>query len=212
MLGIIIGIASIIAIVSTINGTNEQIKKNLIGDGSNAVKVSLYNQDYEMDFAVQTAPNGVKYMDKSVLQSIEDLEEVELACTYHNRNAYSNIYYQNTSLAGGTLIGSDMKYLEVYNYEIGKGRGFSDDDIETRKKVAIIDDKTAENIFPNAVAIGKIIEIEKEPFTVIGVMSKKDEFAPTINNIQDYYTYKTDYTSVLVRRPGILSFREPKSV
>lgn len=217
MLGIIIGIASIIAIVSTINGTNEQIKKNLIGDGSNAVKVSLYNQDYEMDFAVQTAPNGVKYMDKSVLQSIEDLEEVELACTYHNRNAYSNIYYQNTSLAGGTLIGSDMKYLEVYNYEIGKGRGFSDDDIQTHKKVAIIDDKTAENIFPNAVAIGKIIEIEKEPFTVIGVMSKKDEFAPTINNIQDYYTYKTDYTSGTVLIPDscwptVYQFDEPHFV
>ena len=42
MLGIIIGIASIIAIVSTIKGTNDQIEKNLIGSGDNTVKVSLY--------------------------------------------------------------------------------------------------------------------------------------------------------------------------
>ncbi|MBQ3432096.1 MAG: ABC transporter permease [Clostridia bacterium] len=217
MLGIIIGIASIIAIVSTINGTNEQIKKNLIGDGSNAVKVSLYNQDYEMDFAVQEAPIGVKYMDAALIEKIEKLDEVDIACAYHNRNAYSNIFYQNTSLAGGTLIGADMKYLDVYNYEIGKGRGFSDADIASCKKVAIIDDKTAENIFPNAVAIGKIIEIEKEPFVVIGVMNKKDEFTPDINNISDYYTYKTDYTSGTVLIPDscwptVYQFDEPHFV
>lgn len=217
MLGIIIGIASIIAIVSTINGTNEQIKRNLIGDGSNAVKVSLYNQDYEMDFSVQSAPNSVGYISDELLQKIEKIDEVELACTYHNRNSYSNIFYRNTSLAGGTLIGSDMRYLQVYNYEITKGRGFSDNDFSVRKKVAIIDDKTAENIFPSTNAIGKIIEIESEPFTVIGVMAKKDEFAPTINNIKDYYTYKTDYTSGTVLIPDacwptVYQFDEPQFV
>ncbi len=47
MLGIIIGIASIITIVSTIKGTNEQIKKNLVGSGVNAVVISLYQEDYQ---------------------------------------------------------------------------------------------------------------------------------------------------------------------
>ena len=46
MLGIIIGIASIIAIVSTIKGTNDQIEKNLIGSGNNTVKVALYQEDW----------------------------------------------------------------------------------------------------------------------------------------------------------------------
>ena len=49
MLGIIIGIASIITIVSTIKGTNEQIKENLIGSGSNVVNVTLYQDDWEYD-------------------------------------------------------------------------------------------------------------------------------------------------------------------
>ena len=51
MLGIIIGIASIIAIVSTIKGTNEQIEQNLIGAGDNNVTVQLYQGDYSMDFS-----------------------------------------------------------------------------------------------------------------------------------------------------------------
>ena len=52
MLGIIIGIASIIAIVATIKGTNEQIKENLIGSGNNVVKVTLKldKSDYDMQY------------------------------------------------------------------------------------------------------------------------------------------------------------------
>ena len=46
MLGIIIGIAAIIAIVSTIQGTNEQIKENLIGAGDNTVEIALYQGDW----------------------------------------------------------------------------------------------------------------------------------------------------------------------
>ena len=48
MLGIIIGIASIISIVSTIKGTNEQIKQNLIGAGNNVVRVQLYQNDTDI--------------------------------------------------------------------------------------------------------------------------------------------------------------------
>ena len=59
MLGIIIGIAAIIAIVSTIKGTNEQIKNNLIGAGNNTVSVQLYQGDSPYDFTYQSAPDGV---------------------------------------------------------------------------------------------------------------------------------------------------------
>ena len=59
MLGIIIGIASIIAIVSTIKGTNEQIKNNLIGAGNNTVTVALYQGDMQYDFTYQQKPASV---------------------------------------------------------------------------------------------------------------------------------------------------------
>ena len=59
MLGIIIGIASIITIISTIKGTNEQIKQNLIGSGSNIVNVQLYQNDWTVDMSYQT-PDGIR--------------------------------------------------------------------------------------------------------------------------------------------------------
>lgn len=60
MLGIIIGIAAIIAIVSTIKGTNEQIKNNLIGAGNNTVSVQLYQGDSPYDFTYQSAPTACR--------------------------------------------------------------------------------------------------------------------------------------------------------
>ena len=59
MLGIIIGIGSIIAIVSTIKGTNEQIKKNLVGAGNNAVNIQLYQGDWTLDLSYQEVPDGI---------------------------------------------------------------------------------------------------------------------------------------------------------
>ena len=59
MLGIIIGIGSIIAIVSTIKGTNEQIKKNLVGAGNNAVNIQLYQGDWTLDLSYHEVPDGI---------------------------------------------------------------------------------------------------------------------------------------------------------
>ena len=60
MLGIIIGIASIISIVSTIQGTNEQIKQNLIGGGNNTVDIELYRADEKIQVSdYEQAPSGV---------------------------------------------------------------------------------------------------------------------------------------------------------
>ena len=70
MLGIIIGIASIIAISSTIMGTNEQIKQNLIGAGNNAVTVKLYQGEYELQLEYEQVPEGVPVLGKEVLEEI----------------------------------------------------------------------------------------------------------------------------------------------
>ncbi|MBQ8974804.1 MAG: ABC transporter permease, partial [Oscillospiraceae bacterium] len=74
MLGIIIGIASIITIVSTIKGTNEQIKKNLVGSGVNAVVVSLYQEDYQYDFSYSAFPDNVAVISEDTRQEIEKLD------------------------------------------------------------------------------------------------------------------------------------------
>ena len=79
MLGIIIGIASIISIVSTIKGTNEQIKRNIIGAGNNVVRVQLYQNDTDWVYEVTSygMPQGIPQVDEDTYQEILDMPQVE---------------------------------------------------------------------------------------------------------------------------------------
>lgn len=90
MLGIIIGIASIISIVSTIKGTNEQIKQNLIGAGNNNVTVSLKqgDGDYWMDNGL---PSGVSKLSDDQKKRIREQDQVENASFYTERTYVSGI-------------------------------------------------------------------------------------------------------------------------
>ena len=71
MLGIIIGIAAIITIVSTIKGTNEQIKENLIGAGNNVVTVQLNQGGYTYDMSWNPLPVGVRTITEQTRKELE---------------------------------------------------------------------------------------------------------------------------------------------
>ena len=113
MLGIIIGIAAIIAIVSTIKGTNEQIKENLIGSGENTVDVQLYQGDntYEIDF--YGIPDGVPVISEETREQLVELDHVDNASLYVSRETYNAVYYQNTPMSGGKVYGIDKNYLDT---------------------------------------------------------------------------------------------------
>ena len=98
MLGIIIGIAAIIAIVSTIEGTNQQIKQNLIGSGSNTVDIQLYENDWPIDLSYSEAPYGVPQISDEILKEIKDLDEVKSASKYTSRQVYDGVYFINNSI------------------------------------------------------------------------------------------------------------------
>ena len=84
MLGIIIGIASIITIISTIKGTNEQIKQNLIGSGSNIVNVQLYQNDWAVDMSYQT-PDGIRVLQDEQRDEMIALDGVADVTLYRSR-------------------------------------------------------------------------------------------------------------------------------
>lgn len=151
MLGIIIGIASIIAIVSTIKGTSEQIKEDLIGAGNNTVTISLYDGDssYDPMFGMSNSGNP-PLLSNAQKEEVREMEHVENVTFFHT-NTYSSVYYQNTSLQGGTVYGIDENYLDTCGYMVQSGRGFIQKDYENLNKVALIDNNAAENLFPEKI-------------------------------------------------------------
>lgn len=216
MLGIIIGIAAIIAIVSTIKGTNEQIKENLIGSGENTVEVQLYQGDYTYEMEYNGVPMGVPVIGDDIVKSIGKVDGVKSVATYLSRQDYDGVYYLNTSLSGGYVMGVSENYLSTCNYIMQKGRGFTDADYKNFNKVAILDEDSANSLFQGEDPVGKTIEISQEPFIIIGVVTKSDNFEPTINSIEDYYTYAEQSSGKVyvpdADWPIIYRYDEPQNV
>lgn len=198
MLGIIIGIASIITIVSTIKGTNEQIKKNLIGAGNNVVTVSLSQDGHDFDVEYSALPQGVKAISEDTRAQLDTLDFVEECSCYLSRSWADNVYYKNTPF-NGKICGVDSHYLSVYDYRICGGRGFVDSDFSECRKIALVDSKSAQGLFSGENPVGKTLEIYGEPFTIVGVFAASEENAPVINDINDYWMYSdTESGTVLI--------------
>ena len=215
MLGIIIGIAAIITIVSTIKGTNEQIKENLIGAGNNVVTVELNQGGYSYDMSWNSIPSGVRLITEETRAELEKISGVEKVSLYLSRNYADMVYYKNTQF-NGEVYGIDRNYLSVYGLQVKSGRGFTQGDFENFRKVVLVDDNAVKTLFGGESPVGQSIEIQSEVFTVVGVVALSEEFAPTINSLNDYWLY-ADRSSGAIYMPSavwptVYRFDEPQNV
>lgn len=214
MLGVIIGIASIIAIVSTIKGTNEQIMQNLIGAGNNNVTVSLRqgSDEYYMDMGL---PQGVHPITDEQKERIRDLDGAADASFYTKRSYSSTIQSAAASLENASIYGIDTHYLNTGGYEVYAGRPLADADYDGNHKVVLLDQTAAEVLFTGGDAVGETIEISGEPFTVVGLIRKSDDFQPVINSYSDYLNYyQEEYGMVMmpdVSWPILYQYDEPEN-
>ncbi len=189
MLGIIIGIASIITIVSTIKGTNEQIKENLIGAGNNVVSVQLKRSGSDYTADGMGIPEDVSTISEKVRRRAEHEEGVKEIAVYRTRDSWSaSVYYRDKQFEG-KILGVDQHYFSVYDYVITYGRIFDEYDQENYRKCIIIDENTAVSFFSGENPIGKVLEIGGEPYVVIGVAERQNVVQPAINSVADYETY-----------------------
>ncbi|RKJ39609.1 FtsX-like permease family protein [Acutalibacter sp. 1XD8-33] len=206
MLGIIIGIAAIISIVSTIKGTNEQIKQNLIGAGNNVTRVQLYRADnsdypYGMDEGI---PQGIPQISSGTLDEIAAMDDVVSASAYTRRNYGYSYYYGNVELSSCPTYGVDNNYFTTCGYSVKRGRMFVPKDFTDFRPVAVIDDNTAKSLFQSEDPIGKTIEYNSIALVVVGVVELDTKFEPVINSEEDYYTYMNNRNAGAVFLPNVI--------
>lgn len=219
MLGIIIGIASIISIVSTIKGTNEQIKQNLIGAGNNVTRIQLYhssdgNYQYSMDEGI---PDGIPPISDEVYEAILDLKDVEGAAAYTRRPYNTSYFYGNTQLSDCPTYGVDNAYFSTCGYKIKRGRMFVPNDMTDFRPVVILDENAAKSLFQDKNPVGETIELNSIALTVVGVVELDTKFEPVINSVEDYWTYMSSRNSGAVFLPyalwpALFSYDEPQEV
>lgn len=169
MLGIIIGIASVIAIVSIgagaqilITGSVEKIGTNLVG-----VLPGKSNDKGPPAGALGIVITTLTYDDAMAIRKIPSVVGVS---AYANGNG--EISAGKNSL-DGTYNGVSADYPFVENHQVEIGRFYTENEEQTSKKVAVLGVEMKERLFPHGSAIGKKIKIDSATFTIIGVMEKK---------------------------------------
>lgn len=214
MLGVIIGIASIIAIVSTIKGTNEQIVQSLIGAGNNNVTVTLKqgSDDYWMEAGL---PDGVPPLTEDQKTRIRDLKGAADATFYYSRSYVDGVTSGNETYQSGNLAGVDGHYLDTTGYLVYEGRKLIESDFKTGRKVILLDESAKTALFPRGDAIGKTVEVRGEPFTVIGLIRRKKAAVQNIQSLNDYFMYSSNRRGVLLipetAWPIVYGFDEPQN-
>ena len=215
MLGIIIGIAAIITIVSTIKGTNEQIKENLIGAGNNVVSVQLNQNGNQYDLSWSPLPDNVRVISEETRQALEDINGAEEVSLYYSRSYTDGFFYLDTPF-NGNVLGVDRHYFSTYGMQIRAGRGFTEKDYTEFRKVALVDSTAAKSLFSGAGPGGREIEFGSDVYTVVGVIGPAEEFTPTINSLNDYYLYANNGSGSIYFPdslwPALYQFDEPQSV
>ncbi len=216
MLGVIIGIASIIAIVSTIKGTNDQIMENLVGKGNNNVEIKLMQGTAEFEFdGYSGMPQGVSLISDEQKERIRNIRHVVDASFFYSRIYAEFITHGQLRLDDARVYGIDDHFLNTYGYVVYKGRHFIESDRTNYRKVVMLDTAAAEILFNGRDPIGETIEIKSEPFVVVGLFEAKQDFIPDIKTLDDYQIYEeSTYGTVLLPDacwPIVYNFDEPQN-
>lgn len=188
MLGIIIGIAAIIAIVSTIQGTSEQIKENLVGSGNNLVEVKLSAGEWDYSTG-DTSAQGIPVITEDIMAEVLAIDEVVTASKYRIGNMWEGINYKDVALENSSVYGVDENYFSVMGYGLLKGRLFVDADQKKYKKVVILDSVAADALFRDENPVGNTLEIKGDTYTIVGVVEQTTPYHPVAETYSEWYTY-----------------------
>ncbi|MCZ7625797.1 MAG: ABC transporter permease [Candidatus Methylomirabilis sp.] len=172
MLGIIIGVAAVIAMMAVGSGATAQIQEQIRSIGSNVIIV----------MSGSMTSGGIRIGAGSVLTLSEDDAKAianecpAVALVAPSSRGTAQVVFGNTNWS--TVIrGTTPEYLQIRDFTVESGRPFTWRDVDGSTKVALIGQTVAQNLFGGSDPVGQIIRIKKVPFTVLGVLTPKGQSA-----------------------------------
>ena len=169
MLGIIIGVASVITMLAIGQGSKRSIQAQISEMGSNMIMIQ---PGADMRGGVRQDASA---METLKLQDYEDIvnETRYVSATSPSVNSSGQAIY-GVNNAPTTVYGISPDYMEIRRYEVEDGDMFSDQDVQTAAKVCVIGKTVVDNLFPGGEnPVGKVIRFQKLPFRVVGVLKSK---------------------------------------
>lgn len=169
MLGIIIGVASVITMLAIGQGSKKSIQEQISEMGSNMIMIQPGG---DMRGGVRQEASA---METLKLQDYEDIVNetryVSAATPTVNSSGQVICGAEN---APTTIYGVSPEYMEIRRYEIEDGEMFSEQDVRTAAKVCVVGKTIVDNLFPDGGnPVGKVVRFEKLPFRIVGVLKSK---------------------------------------
>ena len=169
MLGIIIGVASVIAMLAIGQGSKRSIQQQISEMGSNMIMI---HPGAEMRGGVRQDPSAMQTL------KLENYEKLSEECTYLS-GISPNVSSSGQLVAGSnnypsSVSGVSIDYLNIRQLSVEQGEMFSENDIRPAAKVCVIGKTIVDNLFPDGSdPIGKVIRCNQIPMRVVGVLKSK---------------------------------------
>lgn len=168
-LGIIIGVASVIAMLAIGQGSKRSIRKQISEMGSNMIMI---HPGADMRGGVRQDASDMQTLKLEDYESIRN-EAKYLAAISPSVNSSGQFIYGNNNTPS-TIYGVNKDYLTIRQLQVEDGELFTDQDIKTAAKVCILGKTVVDNLFPDGGdPIGKVVRFNSIPFRVIGVLKSK---------------------------------------
>ena len=167
MLGIIIGVAAVIALVSIGNGVKQDVQNSISSLGSNLLMVM---PGAPRTPGVRQSAGSMKSLKVSDYEAISKLDGVKAASPMTSGSYV--VIYQNKNWTT-TVSGVNSNYMDVNNWSIKSGRFFSDKNVQNRERVAVVGQTVVKNLFGDEDPVGAEIRVKNIPFRIIGVLNSK---------------------------------------
>ena len=169
MLGIIIGVASVITMLAIGQGSKKSIQAEISEMGSNMIMIQPGG---DIRGGVRQEASSMETLKLEDYQNIVD-ETRYVAAVSPSVNSSGQVIYGDNN-APTTIYGISPDYMEIRRYKVEDGEMFSEQDIAVAAKVCVVGKTVVDNLFPGGEnPVGKVIRFQKLPFKIVGVLESK---------------------------------------
>jgi putative ABC transport system permease protein len=170
MLGMVIGVGAVILMMAIGEGAQQSIKRSIDSMGSNLLVILSGSSSTSGSRSGSGNSSALNINDANAVGDLEDIAAIAPISTGNAQIIFSGNNW-NTS-----IIGTSPTYFSIRGWNVDSGELFSDADIRSANRVALIGKTVAENLFGDDIdPIGKTIRIKKSPFTILGVLESKGQ-------------------------------------
>ncbi|KIQ77702.1 macrolide ABC transporter permease [Bacillus sp. L_1B0_8] len=170
MLGIIIGVGSIITVVAIGQGGEAALKSQFVGSGNQTVPIH-YSPDINDSFGMDM-PEAPKITEEDIFE-LKKIPEISHIVTTNSSMESLDIEDKKEMV---NITGLDNEYFTVNKVKVLKGRSLQESDVDQGNNVVMISKQMEDKVFKDVNPVGKIIEMKGQPMQIIGVYQSDNEF------------------------------------